>query len=93
MGVDLLVPREREVLELLASGLTDRGIARSLYLSQKTVEHYISRVYCKLGLSARRYDNRRVQATICWIATVTSSDASPRDSAALVDGHPGHGSR
>ena len=74
--IALLAPRERQVLELVALGLTDRGIARSLCLSQKTVEHYIRRIFRTLNLPASCYDNRRVQAAICWLAAATASEAS-----------------
>jgi DNA-binding CsgD family transcriptional regulator len=48
-----LTVREEEVLELLAAGMTNRQIAERLFLSIKTVEHHVSRVLTKLGLSGR----------------------------------------
>jgi DNA-binding NarL/FixJ family response regulator len=70
--IALLAPRERQVLELVARGLTDRGIARNLCLSQKTVEHYVRRIFRRLNLPASCYDNRRVQAATCWLAAAAS---------------------
>ncbi len=48
--LDLLSPREREVLQLVAEGKTSREIANLLYLSPKTVETYRSRLMQKLDL-------------------------------------------
>ncbi|WP_438493860.1 LuxR C-terminal-related transcriptional regulator [Streptomyces asiaticus] len=48
-----LTTREREVAALVASGLTNRGIAARLVVSVRTVENHLHRVYNKLGISAR----------------------------------------
>jgi DNA-binding CsgD family transcriptional regulator len=48
-----LTRREMEVLELLAVGLTNAGIAERLYLTTKTVSHHLSAIYTKLGASNR----------------------------------------
>ncbi len=48
-----LSPRETEVLELLAGGLTNKQIAAILYISEKTAEHHVSRILGKLGVSTR----------------------------------------
>lgn len=50
-GVNRLTPREREVLQLLAEGLSNRAIAQQLAISVKTVESYRSSMMSKLGLS------------------------------------------
>jgi DNA-binding CsgD family transcriptional regulator len=49
----LLSRRETEVLRLLSDGLSNREIAERLFISPKTVEHHVSRIYAKLGLSTR----------------------------------------
>ena len=49
-----LTPREREVLGLVAEGRTNAGIARELWLTEKTVETHVSSVLRKLQLSNRR---------------------------------------
>lgn len=48
-----LTPREREVLELVASGRTNRAIATALGLSEKTVARHVANIFTKLGLSTR----------------------------------------
>jgi DNA-binding NarL/FixJ family response regulator len=48
-----LTPREREVLELLAEGLSNKLIARRLQISEHTVKFHVSSIYAKLGASSR----------------------------------------
>jgi ATP/maltotriose-dependent transcriptional regulator MalT len=48
-----LSPREREVLDLVVGGLTNREIAGELYLSEKTVARHVSNIFTKLGVSSR----------------------------------------
>lgn len=52
-GADELTPAERRVAELAATGLTNRDIAQSLFLSEKTVEAHLGRTYRKLGIRSR----------------------------------------
>jgi DNA-binding NarL/FixJ family response regulator len=51
--VEPLTAREREILELLAAGLTNREIAQRLVLSARTVETHVSRITGKLGVNSR----------------------------------------
>jgi DNA-binding CsgD family transcriptional regulator len=48
-----LTPREREVATLAARGMSNREIADALYLSARTVENHLQRIYDKLGVSSR----------------------------------------
>lgn len=48
-----LTEREREILELLAAGLTNSAIAGRLYLSEKTVRNYVSSIFAKLQVNDR----------------------------------------
>ena len=55
MAADLseLSEREREVLELVAAGMSNEQIAERLFLSTRTVERHLSNVYAKLRLSGK----------------------------------------
>jgi DNA-binding NarL/FixJ family response regulator len=50
---DTLSPREREVLRLLASGISNMEIANQLFLSEGTVRNYVSGIFTKLGVTDR----------------------------------------
>ena len=62
-----LTARELEVLALLAEGRTDRGIARALYVTPKTVEAHVRSIFRKLGLPADTTENRRVHAVLAFL--------------------------
>jgi DNA-binding NarL/FixJ family response regulator len=62
-----LTPREREVLGLMAEGQTNAGIARQLWLTEKTVETHVSSILAKLGLSHSADGHRRVLAVLAYL--------------------------
>jgi DNA-binding NarL/FixJ family response regulator len=62
-----LTAREREVLALLAQGLTDRGIGEALWLTAKTVETHVRHILAKLGLPTDTHHNRRVLAVLTYL--------------------------
>jgi DNA-binding NarL/FixJ family response regulator len=62
-----LTPREREVLELIAEGLTDRAIADRLWLTPKTIETHARHILSKLNLPADTSHNRRVLAVLTYL--------------------------
>jgi len=53
-----LTPQERNILELIAEGLTNRQIAERVHLAEKTVKNYVSNLLAKLGME------RRTQAAV-----------------------------
>jgi DNA-binding NarL/FixJ family response regulator len=65
--LDELTPREREVLGLMAEGLTDRGIAQRLYVTPKTVETHTRHIFQKLSLPESALDNKRVHAVLAFL--------------------------
>jgi DNA-binding NarL/FixJ family response regulator len=63
-----LTEREREVLELMAQGLTNAGIAKRLYLSERTVEAHVRHVLMKLDLPESEDGHRRVLAVLAHLS-------------------------
>jgi DNA-binding NarL/FixJ family response regulator len=62
-----LTPREREVLELMAEGRSNQGIADKLVITLRAVEKYVSSIFGKLGLPASGSDSRRVLAVLLYL--------------------------
>jgi two-component system, NarL family, response regulator DevR len=52
-GVERLTPRERQILDLIAEGKTNREIGLELYLAEKTVKNYVSNLLAALGMGRR----------------------------------------
>jgi DNA-binding NarL/FixJ family response regulator len=67
-----LSEREREVLELMAEGLTNTGIATRLYLSERTVEAHVRHVLMKLGIAESEHGHRRVLAVLTHLSASQS---------------------
>jgi DNA-binding NarL/FixJ family response regulator len=63
----VLTPRERDVLSLMAEGRTNVAIGQRLFLSEKTVEGNVRRIFDKLGLTDTAEDNRRVLAVLAFL--------------------------
>jgi len=65
--IDELTPRERQVLELMAEGRSNQGIAEELIVTVAAVERHITSIFGKLGLRAVPEDHRRVLAVLRWL--------------------------
>ena len=72
-GLSMLTAREREVLALLAEGLSNAGIAARLVVSERTVDAHLRSVFVKLDLPQGAHHNRRVQAGNAYRASVDTS--------------------
>jgi DNA-binding NarL/FixJ family response regulator len=68
-----LTPREREVLELLAGGRSNRAIGEALDLSRRGVQKHVTAVFGKLGLAEDEDDNRRVLAVVEYLRLETAA--------------------
>jgi DNA-binding NarL/FixJ family response regulator len=62
-----LTGRERDILGLMAQGLSNSAIGKRLFLSQKTVETHVGAIFTKLGLLPAADDHRRVLAVITYL--------------------------
>jgi DNA-binding NarL/FixJ family response regulator len=65
--LDELTPREREVLGLMAEGLSNRGICEKLVVSPKTIESHVNSIFWKLGLVPVPDEHRRVLAVLAFL--------------------------
>jgi DNA-binding NarL/FixJ family response regulator/class 3 adenylate cyclase len=66
-GLAGLSEREREVLDLMAQGLSNQAIGERLFVSAKTVESHVRSIFVKLDLPEEPTGNRRVQAVVRWL--------------------------
>jgi DNA-binding NarL/FixJ family response regulator len=66
-GLSALTPREREVLERMAEGLSNAGIAAALVVSERAVEKHVANIFMKLDLPPSESDNRRVLAVLRYL--------------------------
>ncbi|SDP27130.1 response regulator transcription factor [Lentzea jiangxiensis] len=65
--VDSLTPREREVLGLMAQGLSNTAIAGALVVSDGAVEKHVGNIFAKLGLEPSNSEHRRVRAVLTYL--------------------------
>jgi len=65
--LDELTVREREILQLMAEGRSNGGIAERLVLDPKTVEGHVTRIFSKLGLEPASEHHRRVLAVLTFL--------------------------
>ena len=62
-----LSPREREVLELVAEGRSNKAIGERLVITQGAVQKHVSTIFNKLGLPAGEDDDRRILAVLAYV--------------------------
>ena len=87
--LDRLSPRERDVLELMAAGRSNAGIARRLGLEKATVERYVHSILVNL-VPPETADHRRVRAVLTYLeVSVREKHGAKRDVTTLKR-FPGH---
>lgn len=69
--METLTPREREVLGLMAEGLSNAAVARKLTVTEGAVEKHISNIFLKLGLQLAEENHRRVMAVLVYLGRAT----------------------
>jgi DNA-binding NarL/FixJ family response regulator len=65
--LDVLSPREREVLALMAEGASNAGIARAIFVAEGTVEKHVRSILTKLDLPESETEHRRVMAVLRFL--------------------------
>jgi DNA-binding NarL/FixJ family response regulator len=65
--LEVLSPREREVLGLMAEGRSNSGIAEHLIVTERAVEKHVTSIFTKLGLTPAPEDHRRVLAVLTYL--------------------------
>jgi DNA-binding NarL/FixJ family response regulator len=65
--IDTLNEREREVLRHMAEGRSNRGIAKQLSLSDRTIEAHVTNIFMKLELDQSVTENNRVRAVLAYL--------------------------
>ena len=65
--VSNLTPREREVMQLMAEGRSNSGIAERLVVTERAVEKHVTSIFSKLRLPAASEDHRRVLAVLAFL--------------------------
>jgi DNA-binding NarL/FixJ family response regulator len=73
--VDELSAREREVLSLVAEGLSNAEIGRRLFITERTVEAHVKQIFLKLGIGYAPTSNRRVLAVLAFLRSAAPAEA------------------
>jgi DNA-binding NarL/FixJ family response regulator len=66
-GLADLTERELDVLRAMAQGMSNAGVAASLYLSESSIEKHVSAIFAKLGLAEESRLHRRVAAVVAYL--------------------------
>ena len=62
-----LTPREREVIELVAQGRSNKGIGERLVITERAVQKHVTSIFSKLGLAHSDDDHRRILAVLAYV--------------------------
>jgi DNA-binding NarL/FixJ family response regulator len=66
LRIDTLSERQREILALVASGMSNTAIAQKLFMSPKSVEYHLTQIYSQLQVATDASANARVQAAMIY---------------------------
>ena len=69
-ALETLTPREREVLDGMAAGRSNRGIADVMFISERAVERHVTSIFGKLDLPATEHSHRRVLAVLAHVSAL-----------------------
>jgi len=65
--LNLLTPREREVIELVAEGRSNKGIGERLVITERAVQKHVTSIFMKLDLQQSDDDHRRILAVLAYM--------------------------
>jgi DNA-binding NarL/FixJ family response regulator len=71
--IDELTDREREVLELIAEGLSNKAIAARLFVTERTVEAHVKQIFTKLRIDVNPESHRRVLAVLAHLRATSGA--------------------
>ena len=70
--LSLLTPREREVIELVAEGRSNKGIGERLVITERAVQKHVTSIFMKLDLQQSDDDHRRILAVLAYMSPIKS---------------------
>lgn len=76
-ALEELSERESEVLEVMAEGVNNAGIAERLVITERAVEKHARSIFTKLGLGQDEHDHRRVRAVLLYLRGDAPPEAKP----------------
>jgi DNA-binding NarL/FixJ family response regulator len=69
-----LTPREREVIELVAEGRSNKAIAQRLFITERAVQKHVTSIFMKLGLPPSDDDHRRILAVLAYVRSTERAE-------------------
>jgi DNA-binding NarL/FixJ family response regulator len=70
-----LTPRERDVLGAMAEGMSNEGIAKTLFVTEAAIEKHVTSIFHKLGLTPTATEHRRVLAVLTYLRNASGTRA------------------
>ncbi len=79
VGIDSLTPREVDILQQMAHGLSNRAIAEELHISVKSIEKGVTAIFLKLGPFNEGFSDRRVESALVFLRSQTDPFGTTRE--------------